>query len=335
MMDRAEARLRSSPFIVRDAQLQACVEDIACLLAGNHCPDIRVYLARTPYFNASMAPNGMMQVWSGLMLRADNEAQLAAVLGHEIGHYLERHSLGRLRAASSGATAAQIMGFFGPAGLLGGVAVAAGLQGYSRDHEREADRIGALLMSKAGYDVRKAAKVWENLLAELKARPGGPQTRRTLFATHPPQEERQKALAELAAAYPGGEANAAPWHERIKPFLREWLADEIKRGQREESIAFLTRAVAQRPAAQEYLYARGEVYRLRAAAGDLDAALADFQEATRLGSEPPETHRSLGFIFRVRRQAPEAIASFQRYLEATPQAPDADMIRSYLEELRV
>ena len=54
-------------------------------------------LVRTPYFNASMAPNGMMQVWSGLLLRVDNEAQLAAVLGHEIGHYLARHSVERLR----------------------------------------------------------------------------------------------------------------------------------------------------------------------------------------------------------------------------------------------
>ena len=47
-----------------------------------------------------MAPNGMMQVWSGL-LRVDNEAQLASVVGHEIGHYLQRHTVERLRDAQS------------------------------------------------------------------------------------------------------------------------------------------------------------------------------------------------------------------------------------------
>ena len=90
-------RLRRSPFNLRDPKLRSYVQDIACRLGAGHCPDIRVHLVRTPYFNASMAPNGMMQVWSGLLLRVDNEAQLAAVLGHEIGHYLARHSVERLR----------------------------------------------------------------------------------------------------------------------------------------------------------------------------------------------------------------------------------------------
>ena len=85
-----------------DLKLHAYVEDIACRLGASHCPDIRVHIVRTPWFNASMAPNGMMQVWSGLLLRADNEAQLAAVLGHEIGHYISRHSVERLRDAYLG-----------------------------------------------------------------------------------------------------------------------------------------------------------------------------------------------------------------------------------------
>ena len=74
MMDRAEAQLRRSPFVLRDEKLRAYVQDITCRLASQHCPDVRVHLVRTPYFNASMAPNGMMQVWSGLLLRVENEA---------------------------------------------------------------------------------------------------------------------------------------------------------------------------------------------------------------------------------------------------------------------
>jgi predicted Zn-dependent protease len=190
-MDREETKLRRSAFNLRDPQLQPYVQDIACRLGGDHCPDIRVYLVRTPYFNASMAPNGMMQVWSGLMLRVDNEAQLAAVLGHEIGHYLERHSLERLRAAKSSSAIGQFAGMFGVVGLLGAMGLVAGMYAYSRDNERDADRIGALLMNRAGFDAGEAAKVWGNLMLEVNARPNG-SARNPLFATHPASEEREE-----------------------------------------------------------------------------------------------------------------------------------------------
>lgn len=333
MMDRQETRLRRSAFNLRDPQLQSYVQDIACRLAGSHCPDIRVHLVRTPYFNASMAPNGMMQVWSGLLLRADNEAQLAAVIGHEIGHYLARHSVERLRDAKARSAFGQFLGLFGVVGVLGQVGVVASMFAYSRDHERDADRIGALLMHKAGYDVAEASKVWGNLLLEVKARPDGA-SESVLFATHPAQEERQTTLAELAEKYPGGVSNETSWQQGVGPFLRAWLSDEIKRGQHEESVALLTRALARPAARTEYLYARGEVYRLRGSESDLDASLADFNAATALGGEPPETHRSLGMIYRARKQAPEATASLQRYLELAPQAPDVLMIKTYIEELR-
>lgn len=335
MMDREETKLRRSPFNLRAPELQAYVQDIACRLGSEHCPDIRVHLMRTPYFNASMAPNGMMQVWSGLLLRADNEAQLAAVLGHEIGHYMERHSLERLRAAKSSSAVGQFLGLLGPVGLIGQVGVVAGMFAYSREHERDADRIGALLMNRAGYDVSEAPKVWANLMLESKASPGGGKERNSLFATHPASEERQEALSELAATYPGGARNEEPWQKSCAPYLREWLRDEVKRGQHEESIALLTRAMARSIGRGEYLYARGETYRLRAGEGDLDHSIEDFRGAAALGDEPPETHRGLGMIYRARKRSSDARASFERYLELAPQAPDVLMIRNYLEELSV
>ena len=334
MMDREESKLRRSAFNLRDPQLQSYIHDIACRLGGDHCADIRVYLLRTPYFNASMAPNGMMQVWTGLMLRVDNEAQLAAVLGHEIGHYMERHSLERMRAAKSSSALGQFLGMFGVVGALGAAGLAVGMYAYSRDNERDADRIGALLMYNAGYDVSQAAKVWGNLMLELKARPDGG-SRNPLFATHPASDEREATLAEFAASHPGGSTNEDTWQQKIAPFLRQWLQDEVKRGQHEESIALLTRAAGRPTGKAEYLYARGEVYRLRAGSGDLEAALKDFQAAAALGDEPPETHRGLGLVYRATKRAPEARASFERYLELTPNAADGPMIRDYLKELSV
>lgn len=332
MMDREESRLRRSPFVLRDPELRQYVQDIACRLAGDHCPDISVHLIRTPFFNASMAPNGMMQVWSGLMLRLDNEAQLAAVLGHEIGHYLARHQLDRLRDLKSRSAVSQFLGLFGLVGAIGQLGVAASMFAYGRDHERHADLIGMKLMGAAGYETAQAAKVWENLQLELSARPDGAKES-IFFATHPPATERQEALLQLASEAPGGTTRAQQWQEKIRPHLRDWLRDEIKRGQHEESIALLSRKIAAGADRAEYLYARGEVLRLRGRPEDLDAALADYTAAIQAGDEPPETHRGLGLIYRLRTRTADARASFGRYLELAPQAPDSAMIKSYMEEL--
>lgn len=332
IMDREETKLRRSPFTIRDASLRGYVHDIACRLGGEHCPDIRVHLVRTPLFNASMSPNGMMQVWSGLMLRMENEAQLAAVLGHEIGHYLARHSVERLRDAKSRSAFAQFLGLFGLIGAVGQLATLAGAFAYSRDHERQADSIGLMLMRKAGYDPAEAAKVWDNLLVEIKAKPGGDPATNPMFATHPEPEERKETLMRLAEASPGGVTNERAWQKETGPFRSEWLSDEIKRGQHEESLALLTRMIERTPSQAEYRYARAEVYRLRAKESDLDAAIADYGAAVILGAEPPETHRGLGMIYRSRNQSAEAMTSFKRYLQLAPEAPDFAIIKSYLEE---
>src|SRR5262249_4380190 len=186
---------------------------------------------------------------------------------------------------------------------------------------------------KAGYDTSEAAKIWGDLLLELQARPGGNPSKSGFFASHPPAEERQAALKELAQALPGGKTNAAEWREKTSALRRDWLQDEVKRGQYEESIALLTRKIAVEPEQPDYLYIRGEVHRLRAAQGDYDAALADYHAAALNAAAPPEVWRGMGTVYRARHENAEARASYRSYLEAAPRAPDAGMIKSYLEEL--
>lgn len=333
MMDREEGKLRRSPFLLRDTPFQTYVQEIACRLGGEHCPDIRVHLVRNRYFNAMMAPNGMMQVWSGLMLRVENEAQLAAVLGHEIGHYLERHSLAMLRDAKSRSAFASFMAVFGVVGLIGQLAAAGGLYGFSRENERKADEIGLSLMSKGGYDPREAATVWHNMLLEAKADPALDPTKGSIFfATHPPIEERRETLSKMASTLPQGQTNAAQWQERIAPYRLEWLNEEVKRNAPLQSLVLLNRLIERNPQQADYTFARAEVYRLRAKDNDLDLALADYQKAQSIGKEPPETHRGMGMIYRERKQVAEAKTAFSRYLELAPEASDFLMIKSYVEE---
>jgi predicted Zn-dependent protease len=332
LMDREEKRLRRGAFLMKDEALRDYLAGIACKLGGEHCADTRVYAVRTPLFNASMSPNGMMQVWSGLLLRVENEAQLAAVMGHEIAHYLQRHSIARLRDAKDRSAVASFVSLFGVVGLIGNLALIAGMYGYTRDHEREADRIGIGLMGGAGYDPREAAAVWRNLRAELAANPqADPARNSVLFATHPSSEERETTLAELAGAG-GGFVGEAEYHARIEPFLWDLLDDELKRAQYDETIALFSRLCDRRPGRADLRYFRGEARRLRAHGDDAVLALDDFRAALALDKPPAAAHRSAGFLHRQQGRAAEARDAFGRYLQAAPDAPDAGIIQTYLTE---
>ncbi len=335
MMDRQEKGLRRNPLSITDPKLRAYVQGVACRLGGDHCPDIRVTLVRTPLFNANMAPNGMMQVWSGLLLRVENEAQLAAILGHEIGHYLQRHSLDRLRDIKAKSAFGQFLGVFGVVGAIGQLGILASAFAYGQDHEREADRIGAYLMHQAGYEVAESAKVWANLMEEVKARTGEePEKSSPLFATHPAPPERRDTLVKLAASMPGGVCNTEIYQSQVAPFLEEWLLDEIKRGQTQETLALFGRQIAAKQSLALVHFYRGEVYRLRAADGDLDLALADYRQASQMSNPPPGVFRGMGLVAKRKGQPSAAADAFSRYLELAPDAADSSFIKSYLAELR-
>lgn len=331
MMDREETRLRRSPFLVRDAAVQKYLQDMVVKLAGTHGADVRVYPVRTPFFNASMAPNGMMQVWTGLLLRVDNEAQLAAVLGHEIGHYMQRHTLERLRDVKSRAAFGMFMSMFGVVGLLGQMASLAGAFGFSRDQERQADTIGLTLMRQAGYDTREAPKVWDNLRLELAVVHGGdPSQRSPLFASHPPSAERSATLHDLSAADDGGYLGEEEHRRAMAGIQSLMLEDELKRGQTAETLALLGRLIGRQPKRADLFYGRGEAHRLRGTEADLTEAQADFEVAIELGNEPPEVHRAMGYLLNTRNQPEQARQSFARYVEKAPAAPDVAMIKSLL-----
>ena len=341
-MDRAEKALKTSGNRVRDEALNEYVSGIVCKLAGAYCPDIRIYLVRVPYFNASMAPNGTMQVWTGLILRTRNEAQLATVLGHEIAHYLRRHSLQMWQDARS---KTNVLIFFQIATAAAGVALAGNaaslialgsISAFSREHEREADSVGLKLLAEAGYDPREASKIWEQLIREEKAAEDK-KSRPLFFASHPPPEERNETLKRLAAeAMKDGLARTAG-QERFRavflPHRGKYLRDElhVRRFSRTEEL--LNILLEDGANVGELRYFQGELYRLRGKEGDRDKALDAYRKALASGGTPPEIHRSMGLIYLKSGESDKARASFSKYLELRPDASDREMIRSLMQQI--
>jgi len=144
-MEKAERRIKTAGQRYRNPEVAAYLASVTCRVAGDYCKDIRVYTIRAPGLGAGMYPNGMMHISTGLLLRVQNEAQLAAVIGHETGHYLRQHSLQRLRDMIDKTNS---LFFFNFVLLAAGVPVAGDLtafvalgdiKAYGRNHEREAD----------------------------------------------------------------------------------------------------------------------------------------------------------------------------------------------------
>jgi predicted Zn-dependent protease len=337
--EKEERAIKRSKFLIRDPELNAYLAALVCKVAGDYCRDVRVYLVRSPYFNATMAPNGMMQIWSGCLLRCQSEAQLAAIIGHEVGHYLRRHGLDRFHDAQRKSAFSTLLGLglsVAGGGQYSGLAdavILASAFAYNRDQEREADTIGIELCSGIGYDPEEAANVWASLIAERKARENQG-FRDLIFATHPVEEEREEKLRALAKGLPNCGVPERRGRERYLQMLKRerasFFADEIRLRDYGASIALFGRMLQNDAADLEVAFNLGEVYRLRAREGDDVKALERFESLAADAKAPAQTWRSLGLVHRARGENGDAAKAFARYLEVAPKAEDAAMIRSYI-----
>ena len=337
LVDREERRLKTSRFVIREATVNAYLKDVVCRLGKNHCPDVRIYLVRTPQFNASMAPNGMMEVWTGLLLRCLDEAQLAAIIGHEMGHYLRRHPLERFRDTRDKAAIGAFLGMglavagLGIAGAAANLALLASAFAYSRSQENEADEIGLDLMAKAGYTPIAAAEVWEQLVAEYAAGTAE-RDRQLLFATHPDPEDRLEAMRRGAANLerPQDKRGRERHLESLSRIRGIMIHDELALRQYGRSELVFERLLVHAPNDGGLWFAKGEVYRLRNGDGDSARALEAYDRALRAQGAPAETYRSI-MLVELRAGSPDrAKTAFDAYLEHRPSAPDTEALRMLL-----
>jgi predicted Zn-dependent protease len=162
----------------------------------------------TDEVNAFALPGGFFYVNSGLILRAQEESELAGVMAHEIAHVCARHGT-RSQTRGEIAQLAMIpLILLGPGGWTGygiyqasQLAIPIGFLKFNRDFEREADYLGLQYMYKAGYDPNSFVTFFERLQSDEKRRPG---TIPKVFSSHPPTPDRigsaQKEIARILPA---------------------------------------------------------------------------------------------------------------------------------------
>jgi predicted Zn-dependent protease len=338
--DKAEQHVRASGELDSDPALNAYVREVMCKVADDYCHDIRVYVLDRPFFNAQVAANGYAEVWSGLLLRASNEAQLGFVLGHETSHFVENHSVKRLRAQRNNTNVAMILSLgAGLAGVnlvnlvyLGSVAATFS---FTREEESQADDLGLKRAAKAGYDPAIAVAIWQAETDEVAAsdfeKVRKSEAHGSIFADHPLTRERVAALAaELRTLPAGGEVGRARHRAAIRPHLAAWLADDLRRRDFGETLQVIDRLATDGEDLGVLNFYRGEAYRQRHREDDLPKARDAYLKATAWPDAPVAAWRELGDLRQRDHDAAGARAAYEAYLAKAPDAEDAWIVRDAL-----
>ncbi len=199
--------------LVEDPELVAYVEAIGGRLA-QHSPrkdvEYAFYVVDMVQPNAFALPGGYVYISRGLLPLVNSEDELASVIAHEIAHVAARHAVQRVNVAAATAPVRIVTGITGLATSivsprLGQMVAGAGqaasalvLAPYSRDQERQADRIGQELAARAGWDPRGIATFLETLNRDEKLR-SGESSRYSFFATHPSTPDRVTRTVRYAS----------------------------------------------------------------------------------------------------------------------------------------
>jgi len=200
-----------------DPALQAYVNEVGKRLAmQSHRPNLDWHftVVDSPDVNAFALPGGYVYITRGIMAYLNSEAELAGVVGHEIGHVTARHGV-RQQSATTAAGLGAVLGSILVPGMnnQAGATLMQSLAqawtaGYGRDHELESDRLGAQYLAKTGYDPKAMIEVIgalknQELFAAEQAKRGGrqPRTYHGTFDTHPSNDARLKQVVGEANKY--------------------------------------------------------------------------------------------------------------------------------------
>jgi predicted Zn-dependent protease len=348
-MERVEEEVAGSNLLIRDPALTSYLGGLIGNVGGPAARDMRIYLARIPEFNAVMFPTGFTVIFSGLLLRMRNEAQLAGVIAHESAHFLRKHQIRQWRdmrrktdifsfvAMGTGVASGATGVYAGDLVRLAQFGTILSLLRYNRVLEAEADAMGVRLLAEAGYDPMAMSQTWEQLIGELdlsaKYRRKKRERNFSLFSTHPSPESRMADLKLSAAEVRVSGKSYDPYRERylaaIAKFRPTMLDDQVKLNDPGAS-QYVVESLATDGWNGLLRYHEAEVWRLRNSKGDDARSAQGYAAAILYPDAPPDAWRWHGIMLQKQGRPGEARAAFARYLTLAPNAPDAAFVRQMM-----
>lgn len=319
-----EKRLADRGFLAGDPNLDAYLQSIMDRLYPDQ--SFRVRAIRDLEANAFAVATGNVYVHTGLLLRVHNEAELAAILGHEGAHILGDHAYKGVREAKSlGVLVATVP-------LLGLIAGISSMAGYTRDLEREADRVGLERMVAAGYDPSAAAPLFDRMATEIEARKIKQPP--FFFADHPKLLERVQNFREFATGKAPGLINSEEYWYATRTHQQKSLDLIHERKDGTTLICLLAEPGRSDHFAPAGDFLLGEGYRFRNSPGDEELAIAAYTRST---VEHPDFAGAYGARARLRGRMGDrsgALEDLEQFIRLAPDAREAGFARQTIDRLR-
>jgi predicted Zn-dependent protease len=303
---------------------------------------IRIRILPDPSPNAFVMPNGAMYVNSGLLALLENEAQIATVLGHEFAHFRYRHSYREKIKESNEMVKGAIFG--GALAVLSNATETANsaadlwrissVSGYSRGLESEADHMSLLAVLQAGYEPEQTVKAFERLQTASQ----DDEEEDPRFATHPRLSERiasyRKCLQqpEIQQQATGKLVADDVYDDKLFDVILENAKLNLDEENHALAQANIRRCLRVNPQSARAHFLKGELER-SGPMGTSYAAVDCYARALRWDPNCIEAHREIGLLQREQGDRDKAGESLRKYLERAGNAPDAPLIKSYLETL--
>lgn len=322
-----DGTIERSGQIYNDKRATAYLQSVMDRLYPEFKGKIKVHIYDSTQLNAFALPNGSIYFNIGLLARIENEAQLAAVLGHEAAHFIEKHSFHQ-RVSAKNAAAFAVSGI-----PFASLAAVSSISGFSRDLEREADKKGYERLIKAGYNPHEAHKVFEHLAKEVKIleieEP-------YFFSSHPQLVERIETFKELAAKQKrSGRVGATEYNRVVQPIRLEALRKDVGQDRYKSVILVMEDDKMRRyyPAAGYYYL--GEAYMRRDQKSDPEKAVRAFHTAEKLSPKFAPTYKSLGMHYMKSGNKGRAREYFNKYLSlASKDARERAYVQQYINSLK-
>ena len=340
-----QRRLNNSSYIYEDPVLTDYVNEVAQNLIPEDIEGkgltFQVIIIRNPLLNAFAYPNGVIYVHTGLISKMENEAQLAALLGHEMTHVTHRHVIENYRSVkNTTAVLATIQmasipfGAYGNlANVLGTVGAMAAVTGYSREVETEADNAGLRLMINAGYDPKEAPKLFMHLKRDVEQQD---KKEPFFFGTHPRLQERIDNYNRfIKTKYPEntGIKNTERFMNIISPLILDNAKMDLSMGRFSSAKDGIERFLEIDPQNSRAHFYLGELYRQRNDEADREKALNEYNLSIQYDPSNPAPHKGMGLIYYKLERYQEAKAEFEKYLTLFPDADDAAYIEQYIKAM--
>jgi predicted Zn-dependent protease len=325
--------INGSGVLYQDVKIENYLNQVAEKLQINSIsPDIsfQIKVVKDPNLNAFAFPNGVIYIHTGILARMDNEAQLAALLAHEMVHCTHRHSLRALRSIKD-RTQARTAAVRELAPLLGITGSIASISGYTRELETEADRVGLDLAVKANYDPREVLKLFELLKQEIEIE-GIEEP--YFFGTHPNVRQRIENVNNwLAKNYRGkitGIKNTDVFQSKISRLVLDNARMDLRQGRFFVAQRTVEKFLTAKPDDARAYFLLGEIFRQRCRQDDAAAAIKYYEKSISLNPSFPEPHKAMGLIHYKDGEKRLAKKYFESCLLLSPDTADKAYIQGYL-----